>query len=215
LQPHRCNQGIYECIDAGNIMKTFIFSVAISLMLGLFLPISTALASDGAELYIKLTCHTCHGPEGRGMIRTESKEKYYFRKKAMYQKMVEKGMPVDLVKQLRPLYKKKFDDKEKFIAEVEGLIGKENKDKYQDIIIEVAGRIYYHKGDLIPGFEDYPKHAGNKKLYLYRQMKDILEGRRTNGNSEAMRGIQPFIENNKITDEDFMSIAEYLSNVKK
>ena len=45
-------------------------------------------------------------------------------------------------------------------------------------------------------------------------MKDILEGRRTNGNSEAMRGIKPFIESNKITDEDFRSIAEYLSNVK-
>jgi hypothetical protein len=29
-----------------------------------------------------------------------------------------------------------------------------------------------------------------------------------------MRGIKPFIDSNKITDEDFMSIAEYLSNVK-
>jgi hypothetical protein len=30
-----------------------------------------------------------------------------------------------------------------------------------------------------------------------------------------MRGIRPYIENNKITDEDFRSIAEYLSNVKE
>lgn len=202
-------------LNAGKIMKKCILSAAFLLTLGLFLPLSTAFAGDGAELYTKLTCHTCHGPEGRGMIRTESKEKYYFRKKVMYRQMVEKGMPVDLVKQLRPLYKKKFDNKEKFIGEVEALIGKENSDSYKDIIIGIAGRIYYHKGDLIPGFEDYPKHAGNKKLYLYRQMKDILEGRRKNGNSEAMRGIQPFIESNKITDDDFMSIAEYLSNIKK
>jgi cytochrome c553 len=67
---------------------------------------------------------------------------------------------------------------------------------------------------LIPGFENYPKHAGNKKLYLYYQMKDILEGKRTNGNTEAMRGIQPFIESNNITDDDLMKIAEYLSQVK-
>jgi hypothetical protein len=45
-------------------------------------------------------------------------------------------------------------------------------------------------------------------------MKDILEGKRTNGNSEAMRGIRPYIDSNKITDDDFMSIAEYLSNIK-
>jgi cytochrome c553 len=45
-------------------------------------------------------------------------------------------------------------------------------------------------------------------------MKDILEGKRTNGNTEAMRGIRPYLESNKITDDDFRSIAEYLSNVK-
>ncbi len=45
-------------------------------------------------------------------------------------------------------------------------------------------------------------------------MKDILEGKRTNGNTGAMRGIQPFIESNKVTDEDFMKIADYLSKVK-
>ncbi len=195
-------------------MKTLLLSLTTLLCLGVFSPLTLAQARDGAELYVKLTCHTCHGPEGRGMVRTETKEKYYFRKKAMYKKMIKKGMPVDIAKQLRPLYKKKFDDKEKFIDAVEALIGEAATNKYRDIIIEVAGRIYYREGDLIPGFENYPRHAGNQKLYLYWQMKDILEGKRTNGNSEAMRGIKPFIEGNNITDEDFMSIAEYLSNVK-
>jgi cytochrome c553 len=165
-------------------------------------------------LFEKLTCHTCHGPQGKGMVRTEDKERYYLRQKKMYNQMVKEGMPTATVRKLIPLYRKKFDDRGEFIKAIEALIGKEDTATYQDIIIKIGGRIYYHKGDLIPGFEDYPRHAGNKKLYLYYQMKDILEGRRTNGNSEAMRGIRPYVESNKITDEDFRRIAEYLSNVK-
>ena len=195
-------------------MKTFLLSMAVFLTLGLFLPTSTVFAEDAALLFEKLTCHTCHGPQGKGMVRTETKERYYLRQKKMYRQMVKEGMPTATVKKLIPLYKKKFKEKEEFIQAIEALIGKADTDKYQDIIIKIGGRLYYHKGDLIPGFEDYPRHAGNKRLYLYRQMKDILEGKRTNGNSEAMRGIKPYIESNKITDDDFMSIAEYLSNIK-
>jgi len=51
-------------------------------------------------------------------------------------------------------------------------------------------------------------------LYLlFVQMKEILEGKRTNGNSEAMRGIKAFLDNNKVTDDDFRNIAEYLSHI--
>ncbi len=128
--------------------------------------------------------------------------------------MEKEGIPADIVKQLRPLYKKKFTDEGEFVKAIEQNVGETHTGKYKEIIIKIAGRVYWHKGDLVPGFEDYPRHAGNKQLYLYRQMKDILEGKRTNGNSEAMRGIRPYIESNKITDDDFMSIAEYLSNVK-
>ena len=184
------------------------------LSLGGYLPTAIVYAEDGAVLFEKLTCHTCHGPQGKGMVRTEDKERYYLRQKKMYRQMVKEGMPAATVKKLIPLYKKKFSEREEFIQAIEALIGKDDTDKYQDIIIKIGGRIYYHKGDLVPGFEDYPRHAGNKKLYLYHQMKDILEGRRTNGNSEAMRGIKPYIESNKITDEDFRRIAEFLSNVK-
>ncbi len=195
-------------------MKTFLISMAALFMLGLFMPTPDLFAEEGAVLFEKLTCHTCHGTQGKGMVRTENKERYYFRQKKMYRQMVKKGMPAATVKKLIPLYKKKFSDKGKFIQAIEELIGKANTDKYLDIIIEIGGRIYYHKGDLIPGFEDYPRHAGNKKIYLYQQMKAILEGRRTNGNSEAMRGIRPYIDSNNITDDDFRNIAEYLSNVK-
>ena len=195
-------------------MKAFLISMAALLTLGLFVPTTGVFAEEGSVLFEKLTCHTCHGPEGRGMVRTETKERYYLRQKKMYRQMVKDGMPTATVKKLIPMYRKKFDNKEDFTRAIEKLIGKAATDKYKDIIINIGGRIYYHKGDLIPGFEDYPRHAGNKKLYLYYQMRDILQGRRTNGNTEAMRGIQPYIESNKITDEDFMNIAEYLSNVK-
>ena len=195
-------------------MKTFLLFTAALLMLGGFLPTANVFAEDPALLFEKLTCHTCHGPQGKGMIRTETKEKYYLKKKKMYKEMKKEGIPADIVKQLRPLYKKKFTAEGEFVKAIEELIGKANTDKYKDIIIKIGGRVYWHKGDLVPGFEDYPRHAGNKRLYLYRQMKDILEGKRTNGNSDAMRGIRPYIDSNKITDDDFMSIAEYLSNVK-
>jgi len=195
-------------------MKTFLLSAAAFFMLSGFLPAANVFAQDAALLFEKLTCHTCHGPEGKGMVRTETKEKYYLKKKKMYKQMVKLGIPVATVKKLRPLYKKKFSDKGEFIQAIEELIGKAKTDKYKGVIIKIGGRVYYHKGDLIKGFEDYPRHAGNKRLYLYRQMKDILEGKRTNGNTKAMRGITPYIKNNKIKDDDFMSIAEYLSNVK-
>ncbi len=195
-------------------MKTFLLLAAALLLLGGFLPTASLFAEDGALLFKKLTCNTCHGPEGKGMVRTETKEKYYLKKKKMYREMVKEGMPVATVKKLIPLYKKQFSDKGKFIQAIEELIGKADTEKYKEIIIKIGGRIYWRKGDLIKGFEDYPRHAGNKKIYLFRQMKDILDGKRTNGNSDAMRGIRPYIKNNKITDDDFRSIAEYLSNVK-
>jgi cytochrome c553 len=195
-------------------MKTLHYFTAAIIMAGILLPATDVFAEDAALLFEKLTCHTCHGPQGKGMVRTENKERYYLRQKKMFRQMVKDGIPTATVKKLIPLYKKKFDKKEEFIQAIEELIGKDDTAEYQDIIIKIGGRLYYHKGDLIPGFEDYPRHAGNKKIYLYQQMKAILEGRRTNGNTEAMRGIRPYIESNKITDEDFMSIAEYLSNVE-
>ncbi len=147
-------------------MKAFLLSATALLMLGLFLPTANVFAEDPALLFEKLTCHTCHGPQGKGMIRTETKEKYYLKKKKMYRQMVKEGIPAATVKKLIPLYQKKFSDKGKFIQAIEELIGKANTDQYQDIIINIGGRVYWHKGDLIKGFEDYPRHAGNKRSLI-------------------------------------------------
>jgi len=62
-------------------MKTFIFLTAALLLLGGFLPAANVCAEDAALLFEKLTCHTCHGPQGKGMIRTEDKAKYSLKKK--------------------------------------------------------------------------------------------------------------------------------------
>jgi cytochrome c553 len=195
-------------------MKLFLLSMVAGLIFIGFLQPPMSFAEDGAALFVKLTCNTCHGPQGKGMIRTEDKAKYSLKKKAMYKTLVKEGMPAKIVKKLRPLYKKKYRDEKIYINAIKDLIGEADTNTYKDIIIKISGRVYYHKGDFIPGFESYPKHAGNKKIYLFAQMKDILESRRTNGNSEAMRGIKPFLDSSKVTDDDLRRIAEYLSTVK-
>lgn len=134
-------------------MKITIFS---TLFIFLFFGLSTGTevwAQDGKELYTKLTCFGCHGPDGKGMVRK-----------------------------------------------------RDRKDKK-------TGKFKYRKGDPLPGFEAYPKLAGQNATYLYNQMKDIFEGRRTNGLSSAMQGIKTFIDSTA-TDEDLKAIAEYLSKVE-
>ncbi len=195
-------------------MKIFLLSMVAGIIFIGVLQTPMCFAEDGAELYVKLTCNTCHGNQGKGMIRTEDKAKYSLKLKKMYKELVKLGMPSATVKKLRPLYRKKFRDETKYLNAIKELIGENDTETYKETIIKVSGRVYYRKGELIPGFESYPRHAGNKKIYIYTQMKDILESRRTNGNSEAMRGIKPFLDSNKVTDDDFKNIAEYLSKVK-
>ena len=58
-----------------------------------------------------------------------------------------------------------------------------------------------------PVTEDYPVIAGQPVNYLVRQMKDIRDGRRTNGLSESMRAVVA-----AVTDEEFERIAEWLAS---
>ena len=58
-----------------------------------------------------------------------------------------------------------------------------------------------------PVTQDYPVVAGQPVKYLVRQMKDIRDGRRTNGLSEAMRAAVA-----NVSDEEFMVIAEWLAS---
>ena len=58
-----------------------------------------------------------------------------------------------------------------------------------------------------PVTEDYPVIAGQPVRYLVRQMKDIRDGTRDNGLSEAMR-----VTVSNVTDEEFEAIAEWLAS---
>jgi cytochrome c len=56
---------------------------------------------------------------------------------------------------------------------------------------------------------DYPKIAGQNVKYIEKQMLDIKNGVRTNGNSAAMKGVMVIV-----SDEEIKAIAEYVSKLK-
>jgi cytochrome c553 len=57
-----------------------------------------------------------------------------------------------------------------------------------------------------PVIQDYPVIAGQNANYLLRQMRDIRDGRRTNGLSQMMREVVA-----PVTDEEFSSISAWLA----
>lgn len=60
-----------------------------------------------------------------------------------------------------------------------------------------------------PLLPDYPKLAGQNKDYLYRQMLDIKSGARSNGNTAAMKGVMPIVN-----EDELKVIAEWLATLK-
>ena len=76
-----------------------------------------------------------------------------------------------------------------------------------------TGKFKSRTGDPMPGFEAYPKLAGQNAKYLLAQMNDIFEGRRKNGLSAAMFGIKLMIDNTA-KEGDLEAITEYLAQIK-
>ena len=56
---------------------------------------------------------------------------------------------------------------------------------------------------------NYPKLAGQNKDYLIQQVKDIRDGKRTNGQTAAMKGIVA-----ALTDDEIEKIATYISGLE-
>jgi cytochrome c len=56
---------------------------------------------------------------------------------------------------------------------------------------------------------DYPKIAGQNVKYIERQMLDIKNGVRTNGNSAAMKGVMELV-----SEAEIKQIADYVSKMK-
>jgi cytochrome c553 len=76
-----------------------------------------------------------------------------------------------------------------------------------------TGKYKYRKGQTKPGFEAYPKLAGQNSAYLYVQMVDIFSGKRNNNLSPAMAGIKLMVDSTA-KEGDLQAIADYLSQVK-
>jgi cytochrome c len=56
---------------------------------------------------------------------------------------------------------------------------------------------------------DYPKIAGQNPKYIERQMLDIKNGVRTNGNSAAMAGVMHLV-----SEAEIKILADYISKLK-
>ncbi|MGA7980368.1 MAG: cytochrome c [Chromatiaceae bacterium] len=54
----------------------------------------------------------------------------------------------------------------------------------------------------------YPKLSGQNAPYLLEQMKDIRDGKRTNGLSAAMKAVV-----GSVTDDQFQAIADWLATL--
>lgn len=60
-----------------------------------------------------------------------------------------------------------------------------------------------------PIMPDYPKLAGQNAVYAEKQMLDIKSGARANGNTAAMKGIMPLVN-----EAEIKALAAYLSSLK-
>lgn len=60
-----------------------------------------------------------------------------------------------------------------------------------------------------PLMPDYPKIAGQNKAYVEKQMLDIKNGVRANGNSAAMKGVMVIV-----SDAEIKELADYVSKMK-
>ena len=56
---------------------------------------------------------------------------------------------------------------------------------------------------------EYPKIAGQNVKYIERQMLDIKNGVRTNGNSAAMKGVMELV-----SEAEIKQLAAYVSKMK-
>lgn len=60
-----------------------------------------------------------------------------------------------------------------------------------------------------PLMPDYPKIAGQNAKYAERQMLDIKNGVRTNGNSAAMKGVMEIV-----SEAEIKELAAYIATLK-
>lgn len=77
------------------------------------------------------------------------------------------------------------------------------------LFVEKTCTACHGKDGKTPLMPEYPKIAGQNAKYAEKQMLDIKNGVRTNGNSAAMKGVMVIVSEQEIKD-----LAEYVSKMK-
>lgn len=85
--------------------------------------------------------------------------------------------------------------------------GKVSADQGADLYKERGCPTCHGEDGTHPVTANYPVIAGQPVDYLLRQMKDIRDGRRTNGLSDTMRAAVA-----QVTDKEFEQIAAWLAS---
>ena len=78
------------------------------------------------------------------------------------------------------------------------------------LFVEKTCTACHGKDGKTPLMPDYPIIAGQNVKYIEKQMADIKNGVRTNGNSAAMKGVMVIV-----SDEEIKDIAVFVSKMKR
>jgi cytochrome c len=77
------------------------------------------------------------------------------------------------------------------------------------LYVEKTCTACHGKDGKTPLMPDYPKIAGQNVKYIEKQMLDIKNGTRANGNSAAMKGVMVIV-----SDEEIKEIAAFVAKMK-
>lgn len=191
-------------------------SMAALAMLGAFVA-APALAADGKQLFADKGCTACHGEdaatplqEGYPRLSGQNADYVFNQLKDIKSGARANGQTTDTMK---PMVEDLTEGEMRALADFLGTLPRP-----QTVPTEHAGKKLYTtktctachgKDGLKPIMKSYPMLAGQDKVYLVAQAKDIQAGNRKNGGSNAMQPVMHLV-----SDQELDAIAEFLANVK-
>lgn len=218
----------------GNLRRMAIYGAALMAAAWSVGPAEAQDAADGKKLYMTMTCIACHGKDGAKSIQDYPNIAGQDAEYAAAQiKDVIDGKRVGAMDKtnnprtagmkgalLTPEGKRRITDEQIKVltAWLSKLPPAAPKTEGVDAAKVEKGAAAYKKfncknchGDNgLKPIKAHPYVGGQKKEYLFLQMKDLRDGVRKNGKSATMRS---FIQ--KATDDDLAAMAEFLSQAKK
>lgn len=186
----------------------------------LMMSVSSVLAADGKKLFEDKGCTACHGEdantplqEGYPKLAGQNAEYVLQQLKDIKAGSRANGLIPDTMK---PVIDELNDDQMLSIAQYLGGLkwagptGKGPSDAPGAALYRTKTCIACHgKEGTKPILKGYPFIAGQDKVYLLEQMKDIGSKKRANGQTAAMQPVMHLV-----AEKEMAAIAEYLSLVK-